>query len=139
MKKLLALLLIAALLAPCVLAEEIDLSGLSFDELQALQTRIAKEIVSRPEWKKVQVPIGCYRIGEDIPVGSYSISSDKGVNSCLVTVWGHDVDDYKTNGGLIHNIIISDTENIGKLELQEGWVLKVSSPVIIAPAVKLAF
>ena len=70
MKKLVAIILMICLFIPCAFAEEIDLSSLSFAELKALQQRVEAEMVKRPEWKGVAVPIGCWRIGTDIPAGS---------------------------------------------------------------------
>lgn len=87
MKKLLAVLLVLCLL-PWAVAEEIDLSGLSIDELRALQARIAEEIVSRPEWKEVTVPSGIYKIGADIPAGEYCIRCGKSSKGYIFFEYG---------------------------------------------------
>jgi hypothetical protein len=77
MKKAIALVLILILAAMPVLAEQIDLSGLSFDELRQLQTRISHELTTRPEWKSVTVPAGFYQVGVDIPAATWTITCGK--------------------------------------------------------------
>lgn len=79
MKKLLALLLAMALLIPAACAEGIDLSALSFDQLVELRQQISKELTTRPEWKEVTVPVGVWKVGEDIPAGHWTITAaDRG-------------------------------------------------------------
>ena len=140
MKKLFSLVLLFCLMISYSVAENINLTDLSFDELQILQQRIEAEIVTRPEWKGVEVPIGCWRIGIDIPVGSYSIEIKDSKRIGNVYVWGYASQDFETNGGLIHNKLIGQKQgNIGKIELIDGWVLEVTYPVILKPAQRLDF
>ena len=140
MKKLVAIILMICLFIPCAFAEEFDLSSLSFAELKTLQQRVEAEMVKRPEWKGVEVPIGCWRIGTDIPAGSYSIEIKDSKRLGNVAVWGYASQDYETNGGLIHNKMIGQKQgNIGKIELLDGWVLEVNYPVILKPAQSLDF
>ena len=76
---------------------------------------------------------GRYTVGEDIPAGSYSISAtDRGTN---LTVWGAAYDDYKTNGGLLLNVVMNKDRNpnLGKVILEEGNVIDFSSPLIFEP------
>ena len=72
-------------------AEDIDLSALTFDELAALETRIIKEMMSKPEYKEVIVPVGVYKVGEDIPVGKWTISGCDGAGN---VTWGKGIDPY---------------------------------------------
>ena len=140
MKKLLAVALVLCLLAPFAVAEEMDLSELSFAELTALLHRIQAEMITRSEWKGVEVPIGCWRIGTDIPAGSYSIEIKDAKRIGNVAIWGYAAQDYTTNGGLIHNKLIGQKQgNIGRIELLEGWLLEVNYPVILKPAQGLDF
>lgn len=77
MKKTFAFVLILALLLPLSSlasdSADIDLSGLSFDELIALRDRLNLAIWNSQEWQEVTVPIGAWKIGEDIPVGKWTI------------------------------------------------------------------
>ena len=77
MKKLLSVALVLCLLAPCVCAESIDLSGLSVADLAALRDRCQMEMMKREEWQEVTVPVGVWEIGKDIPDGHWSITASK--------------------------------------------------------------
>lgn len=88
---LLALLLISAV--PLALAEEIDLSRLSFAELAALRDRAQMEMMARDEWQEVIVPAGLWEVGVDIPAGSWVVKcADQwregiGMHRCAIS-WG---------------------------------------------------
>lgn len=69
----LALVLCLALI-PAASAADIDLSGLSFDELVALRDRIDLAIWQSEEWQEVTVPHGVWLVGEDIPAGKWTIT-----------------------------------------------------------------
>ena len=51
---------------PCSCAEDIDLSGMSIDELVELKDRINLAIWNSQEWEEVTVPQGEWIVGEDI-------------------------------------------------------------------------
>lgn len=102
MKKLLAVLLVLCLL-PWVYAEDIDLSGLSFEELRALQNRIAEEIVSRPEWKMVSVPPGIYKIGVDIPAGDWCIKCGKSEYGFVSLIYNDEINEAGTKVETLRN------------------------------------
>ena len=86
MKKVLSLLLVLCLLLPALaVAESIDLSALSFDQLIQLREQITRELTSRPEWKEVTVPIGLWKVGEDIPAGHWTITAaDRGESNIKI-------------------------------------------------------
>ena len=76
MKKLITVILILALILPAAaLADIPDISNLSFDELVQLRDQLNLAIWSSQEWQEVTVPIGVWKIGEDIPVGKWTISA----------------------------------------------------------------
>lgn len=68
MKKLLCAVLILCLV-PMISLAEIDLSGLSTEELMDLNKAVIMEIFSRDDFQLVTVPAGTYKVGEDIPAG----------------------------------------------------------------------
>lgn len=84
MKKAISLLcvfaLILALAVPAL--ADVDLSGLSFEELVALKSQIDLELFARPEWQSVEVPQGLYLVGRDIPAGKWSVKA-------IDTSWTH--------------------------------------------------
>ena len=75
MKKLLVLVLAFALLLPAVATAEVDLSGMSYDELLALREQIDVAITKCQEWQEVEVPQGIYQIGVDIPAGHWTLKA----------------------------------------------------------------
>ena len=88
-KRLICCLLTLMLLVPMALADDIDLSGLSFEELAALRDRIQLEMMTRDEWQEVVVPQGVWEVGRDIPAGSWNIKVSVGTRSsvyCGITI-----------------------------------------------------
>lgn len=83
MKKLLTFLLAFLLISPAI-AENIDLSGLTYAELVALKDRINLAMWQSEEWQEVTVPVGLYVVGEDIPAGHWSIKTNH--SNCTIKV-----------------------------------------------------
>ena len=73
MKKALALLAALVLIASAA-AAEVDLSGMSFDELVELAHQVDQAIWASDGWQEVTVPPGTYKVGEDIPAGKWTLS-----------------------------------------------------------------
>ena len=86
MKKIIVCVVLAAILASVALAESIDLSGLSFDELAQLRDRCQMEMMQRTEWQEVRVPHGLYKVGVQIPAGTWTVRCDEG--SYVRFFWG---------------------------------------------------
>lgn len=80
MKKMI-LLLALALLLPVVAAAQVDLSGMSYDELVALRDQINLAMWESNEWQEVTVPQGVWVVGEDIPAGHWTIKAADGASS----------------------------------------------------------
>lgn len=99
MKRMLtALLLIALFLPASALAEpnasDLDLSGLSLNELIALQERVTKAMWETDEWQEVFVPIGVYEVGTDIPADHWTITAAPGTEAWVY--WGTKLNSTKT-------------------------------------------
>ena len=86
MKKWLAVVFVLLLMAcsSLSLAEGIDISTLSDDELVALMNRVQEEIVARHIEGTANLAEGKYIVGKDIPAGTY-------IYTCLATGddWGN--------------------------------------------------
>lgn len=77
MKKLLVAILAACMLSMSVvvaLADSIDLSGYTDEEIVVLLDQVQAEVVNRHIEKTATLPKGTYIAGKDIPVGSYVYS-----------------------------------------------------------------
>lgn len=112
MKKLIAVLVL--LLALPVFAQaDVDLSGMSFDELVALREKIDLAIWNSQEWQEVTVPQGIWKVGEDIPEGHWTIKPVDGVY-CFIS-YGSKLEDnnkevsYKSDD-YYHVILTSETQ-----------------------------
>ena len=86
MRKVMALLFALVIMAcsSISLAEGIDISTLSDDELVALMARVQEEIVARHIEGTANLAGGTYIVGKDIPAGSY-------IYTCLASGedWGN--------------------------------------------------
>ena len=80
MKRFFSALLVITLLlgVSSAIADGIDLSQLSIDELVALKDKINLAIWNSQEWQEVKVPQGVWKVGEDIPAGHWSIEACPG-------------------------------------------------------------
>ena len=148
MKKFLSLLLVLCLLLPALaIAEVIDLSALSFDQLIQLRQRISQELTTRPEWKEVTVPQGVWEVGEDIPAGHWTISAVKTANSKIIIGTaldntGHDIDSWNSDFFFWKRLKsssyryfdpVNDIESID-FELKDGmYVIVEDGPVVFSP------
>lgn len=87
MKKLFSLLMVFVLLLqiPIVMAE-VDISGLSYEELVSLVNEAQLQMMKTEKWQEVEVPAGTYLIGRDIPAGHWTIK--------VVPAFGKSIDLY---------------------------------------------
>lgn len=75
MKKLLAALSVSLCLLPACALSAFDLSAMTTDDLVALRDQVSDELSRRGASSSVTVPIGVWRIGEDIPAGTWMLSA----------------------------------------------------------------
>lgn len=129
MKKLICIIMILCM-TPVISLADMDLGSMNFDDLIALQKKIVAEIVSRPEWKEVEVPSGQWIVGVDIPAGVYSVSPVRSSSSFSC---------YDQSGRLTESLLCLSDSPIGKIELIEGWTVNLTNPVIFAPPLALGF
>lgn len=145
MKKLVALLTLCALLTAPALAE-IDLSGMSFEELLELKEQVNRALWDCAEWQEVTVPAGAYVIGRDIPAGYWTIAPVAGAWADVT--WGSKFvangTDIDWSDEIANEIILSSTTSVystGDVEtvswnLTDGTVLLIEhSSVVFTPFV----
>jgi len=90
MKKIISFILCLTLCCSVAFAE-VDLSGMSYDELIALKNQINLAIWNSQEWQEVTVPQGIWVIGEDIPAGHWTISAQS--SAYVLVTYGELLDD----------------------------------------------
>lgn len=143
---LLSVLLLLSLSAACFAdnVSDIDLSGLSYDELMALKDRINLAMWESEEWQEVTVPQGIWKVGEDIPAGHWSIAVVDGATYAYVTVgsvldeakksvaWSSD-DYYSENMTSPTSNYYNANEDISMIdvELKNGMYVEIASGNVI--------
>ncbi|MBQ3326547.1 MAG: hypothetical protein IJG86_02015 [Clostridia bacterium] len=84
-KRLLAGMMAGALLLGGAASADVDLSGMSYDELVALQADVISAIAESGGAVSFRAEPGEYIVGEDIPVGRYSVRA-AGDDFCVISV-----------------------------------------------------
>jgi hypothetical protein len=125
MRKLITLLLIAALLLPAAaLADLPDISGLTEAELIELNRKIQLRLFSEKLVEGVEVPPGVYMVGEDIPEGKYRVEYRTENKYSLATF-----DAYREEPFFSFQSILGYTNpyEIGKIELSNGIKIRIEN------------
>ena len=130
-KKVLYLLVLAVMICGCfcACAEEIDLDGLSDEQIVELLQKVTEEMVRRGIEKSAKLPQGTYIAGRDIPCGRY-------VWTCLAkgNEWGNLTVDADGGKGkqLLGNVVSAPDEGEEPdtvfLTLNEGDELRSGVP-----------
>ena len=106
------------------------LAAYSDNYLRLLLAVVEHELQRRGFAKgEVTVPVGEYIVGEDIPAGTYTLTA-------------HNLTDIEVYSGskCVHNHCLTSSEQIGKLPLQDGQVVKIKyGSVVFAPYKGLGF
>jgi hypothetical protein len=139
MKRLISIICILFLTFSSVSAEisEGDLNQLkqafdqaSYDELMVLYNFLTSYIMSRSEWKEVEVPAGTWIVGEDIPSGTYSVSALDYPVMFKFYEAGSEYYDY---------YMIRHEDCIGKITLTDGMKIETNYRCVFAPPKGLGF
>ena len=141
MKKIVTLVLALLLLCSFAIAE-IDLTGMTFDELVELRQKVDTAIFASDGWQEVSVPAGIYKIGEDIPVGKWVVAPTEGSTAlvCLgesVNSNGMEIaDQFYSEQITSESDSYADYNKVREvtLDLQEGTYIEInSSNVVFTP------
>ena len=98
MKRLFSVLILLVFLPSLSLADLPDISGLSYDELVSLRTKVNLALMNSSNYQKVTVPPGVWEIGKEIPAGHWSITPaadcgpDYVIYGSALKEGGHDID-----------------------------------------------
>lgn len=128
MKRMLGLILAICLLSgACALAAPItiDPDEATIDELLEAKRAIDLAVFGSEAYEYITVPVGMYEVGVHIPAGEYTISCDESLmRMTMIQVFS------SPEKGLNHYVeshSIANDEVIGRLVLQEGYVVEVNS------------
>ena len=135
MKKLIAIVIILALLLPAAaLADLPDISGLTNEELIELNRQINLRLFSEKLINGARIPIGVYTVGVDIPAGSYHVELESNLTNSLISI--HYIDEKgeeRVNGSFMLGDIYGAYE-VGKMTLEDGQFVEIEfSPAVFFP------
>ena len=132
MKKILAIILVVALILPAAAFADIpDISSLTNDELLTLNHEIQLRLFSEKLVNGIQIPAGKYIIGEDIPEGIYRVETADKVLSPMITIYN------EGKAKIVGSYLLGDiygSYEVGKLDLGKDYIIEVDfSPVVFYP------
>ncbi|MDI9521537.1 MAG: hypothetical protein QM308_10365 [Bacillota bacterium] len=126
---LLATTFFLLLSATAATAHGFDLQGMTLDQLTTLMNDVQAEIAKKRTFSSIEVDAGTYTIGVDIPAGIYMVECATDAYYSAVTT--------KNSEGKIVDVLSVREDNpkeiIGKLELNDGMILKISAKIILYP------
>ena len=143
MKKLFLFILACALLLAGSAAADVDLSGMSFEELMALRDQLNLAIWNSREWDTVTVPSGIWQVGRDIPAGHWAVFVESPAAYQTVSYFekldaaglGPDFSGYSHTQSIVS---MEQAESGGlpaffSVDMQDGWFFQCSGPVVFVP------
>lgn len=89
MKRIIVSLLLL-LLIPVISVAQVELTGLSYDELVDLSRQVGSAIMSHELFDSVSVPSGLWEVGVDIPQGTWILTPANG--DYVSVVYGKSID-----------------------------------------------
>lgn len=121
MRKLFVLLL-ALLMIGTAVAEGIDLSSMSYEDLLELRQQVDAAIWASDGWQEVQVPAGVYVIGEDIPSGRWTVAP--GGRLSTITLYPTKTDYTEQTYNYISLTMLNEGESY-TLDVQDGQCVEI--------------
>lgn len=116
-------------------AISVDPATATLDELIAARSAIEQAIMSRDDYKEVNVPAGTYMVGDQIPAGEYTITTSSA--AAMIIVYGKGG---KEAFDIAGSYSISPSESVGRLVLTDGQTVELSfGGVVFAPYAGLGF
>lgn len=115
--------LVVTLIAACValalftvaFAEEMDLAGMSLEDLEALKNAVDMELYSRPEAGPFMLNIGKYTVGKDIPAGKFNvvIADASKEPSAILDAWTDShIHEYLSLGDSPYGLMLEDGDTV---------------------------
>ena len=133
-------LLVCLLLIPSALADPVDLSSMSDDEIVSLLTRVNEELVARGIEKSAVLPAGKYVGGKDLPAGAYIITCKTDGNHHGI-VWVSAAADDLNNQypSILYEHVSFNMEEQFRVTIEDGGILNLPFSATIAISSGLFF
>lgn len=125
-RRILCCLMICFLLIPASLADSVDLSSFTDDEIETLLTKINEELVARGIPKSATLPAGKYIGGMDLPAGAYIITC-RTDDSHHGIVWVSAATDDLENEypSILYEHVSFSTEEQYRITIEDGSILSL--------------
>lgn len=127
--KRVVMLVLALVLVGAVALAEVDLSGMSYEEMVELRDQLDKAIWASDGWQYVQVPGGDYDVGVDIPAGRWTLVGVDSYSSFEVYV-SRDLKDNYSYDALFESLKLNQHYNI---TLEDGQYIVISGTIAFQP------
>lgn len=142
-KRVIAGLMAGALMIGWSALADVDLSGMSYEELVDLYSNVRLEMIKRPEGEE-NILSGIYMVGQDIPAGRYSFELNKSSFSygIYVILYG-DKETYQEKytsfsySGCLYSDTVGADDSPLELPLEDGNVLIISDGSAKCSLIKL--
>ena len=139
MKKVLSLILAIVLLIGSVALADIDLTGMSFNELRILYEQVQQALIDTKQGGTVKVGSGTYVVGKDIPAGKWTITpEDKQFGIVYVYKNAEDCEN-KKNEVMCDLIVSSHSPVLSDCDATEMNVLLVDGYYVVIKDVTVYF
>ena len=146
MKRFIAIIVCLLLIVCAAQAEDLDLSGMSFDELVKLKEKLNLAIWNSQTWQEVTVPPGIWEIGADIPAGHWSVRPAAGcgpdyiIYSDTLSSNGHDVEIMGAGFYIMECICDSgaplytmEYKTATDIDMKDGFFVRLDCTMIFSP------
>ncbi len=123
-RRILCCLVVCFLLFPAALADSVDLSSLTDDEIVELLSKVNDELVARGIQKSATLPAGKYVGGKDLPAGAYIITCKTDDNHHGI-VWVSAAADDLNNQypSILYEHVSFNMEEQFRVTIEEGGIL----------------
>ena len=138
--RFLCLLLVSLLVVPFALADKVDLSSFTDDEIVELLDQVNSELVSRGIEKSATLQAGKYTVGKDLPAGAYIITCETDANHHGI-VWASDPTDDLDNqypSVLYKHVSFNEKEQF-RITLEDGGILNLPFTATLTISTGLIF
>ena len=129
MRRLIALLLTVMMISTAAFASEIDISGMTDEELISLKTSIEDELAVRGATDGDVMLEGAYEVGVDIAAGKYNLYSSEDNVRAVIFNTKELLDSRKSS-----DVVYLNIGEPGYASLTDGQWIEVLADVIVLPA-----
>lgn len=132
MKRIVSVILMIVLCIGGIASADVDLSGMTFEELLELQQKVNDALFSSDEWIEVEVPLGVWDIGKDIPAGRYELSASPKAGSYRMPYVSYYLERHENGSpNKLRGSYRIEEGNTLVIDLYEGNVIKIEDRSVI--------